>query len=78
MSLVNNNNNMEDDNHHNKTFRPTGNTPHPGLTRVNSIRFLLFEIKRVLVFNSRIFQLRDLFMLFFFIQNVHSDKKVFK
>ena len=25
---------------------------HTGLTRVSSIRFLLFEIKRVLVFNS--------------------------
>jgi len=29
-----------------------GDTKHTGLTRVSSIRFLLFEIKRVLVLNS--------------------------
>ena len=40
---------------------------HPGLTRVSSIRFLLFEIKR-----------EDLFMLYFFLQNVYADKKAFK
>ena len=27
---------------------------HPGLTRLRSIRFLLFEIKRVLVYNSTV------------------------
>ena len=52
-------------------------TTHPGLTRVSSIRFLLFEIKRVLVYNSTILKLTDLFILFFFIQNAYDDKIVF-
>ena len=39
--------------------------PHPELTRVRSIWFLLFEIKRVLVCNSRLFKLTDLFILYF-------------
>ena len=50
---------------------------HPGLTRVSSIRFLLFEIKRVFVYNSTIFYLTDLFILYFFLQNAYADKKVF-
>ena len=33
-------------------------TTQPGLTRVSSIWFLLFEIKRVLVYNSTIFTFR--------------------
>ena len=45
---------------------------------VSSIWFLLFEIKRVLVYNSTIFYLTDLFILYFFIQNAHADKKVSK
>ena len=45
---------------------------------MSSIRFLQFEIKRVLVYNSTIFYLTDLFILYLFIQNVHADKKVFK
>ena len=50
---------------------------HPGLTRVSSIRFLLFEIKRVLVYNSTTFYLTDLFNLYFFIQNAYGEKKAF-
>ena len=38
--------------------------PHTGLTRVSSIRFLLFEIKRVLVYNSTIIYFTDLFILY--------------
>ena len=49
---------------------------HNGLTRVSSIRFLQFENKRVLVYNSTIFYLTDLFILYIFIQNVYADKKV--
>ena len=51
-------------------------TPHHHeLTRERNIRFLLFEIKRVFVYNSRVFKLTDLFMLYSFIQNVYADKK---
>ena len=50
---------------------------HSGLIRVRSIWCLLFEIKRVLVYNSTIFKLTDLFILYFFIQNVYADEKVF-
>ena len=42
----------------------TGNV-HLGLTRVRSIRFFLFEIKRVLVYNSITFKLTDSFILYF-------------
>jgi len=42
--------------------------PHSGLTRVSSIRFLLFKIKRVLVFNSIIIYFTNLFILYIFIQ----------
>ena len=46
----------------------------PELTRVRSIWFLLFEIKRVLVNNSTIFKLTDLFIsCFCIIQNVYAD-----
>ena len=49
---------------------------HPGLlTRVSSIRFHLFEIKLVLVYNSTPFYLTDLYFLYFFIQNAYGDKK---
>ena len=48
---------------------------HPGLTRVSSILFLLFEIKRVLVYNSTIIYFTDLFILYFFIQNAYTNKK---
>ena len=51
---------------------------HPGLTRVSSIWFLLFEIKRVLVYTLTIFKLTDFFILYFFIQNIYAYKKVFK
>ena len=40
----------------------TFNKLHPELTRERSIRFLLFEIKRVFVYNSTIFKLTDLFI----------------
>ena len=49
--------------------------PHAGLTRVSSIRFLLFEIKRILVFNSIIIYFTDLFILYVFIQNAYAGKK---
>ena len=45
---------------------------------MRSIRFLLFEIKRVFVNNSTSIKLTDLFILHFFIQNVYADKKGFK
>ena len=45
---------------------------HHKLTRVRIIWFLLFEIKRVLVYDSTIFK------LCYFIQNVYTDKKVNK
>jgi len=51
---------------------------HPALTRVSSIRFLLFEIKRVLVYNSTILYLTHFFVLYFFLQNAYADKKVFE
>ena len=35
----------------------------PGLTRVRGIRFLLFEIVYILVYNSTIFKLMDFFVL---------------
>ena len=44
---------------------------------VRSIRFLLFEIKRVLVLYSIIIYFEDLFILYIFIQNVYANKKVF-
>ena len=50
------------------------NTEHPGLTRVSSIRFLLFEIKRVLVY-STILYFTDLFNLYIFIQHALLTKK---
>ena len=55
------------------TATSAGGQFYPGLTRVRSIRFLLFEIKRVLVYNSKILKLTDLFIL-----DVYADKKVFK
>ena len=48
---------------------------HPELMIERSIRFLLFEIKRVFVYNSSVFRLTDLFILYFFIQNVYASKK---
>ena len=56
---------------------PSGSVTHTGLTRVSSIRFLLFEIKRILVFNSIIIYFTDLFMFYIFIQNAYANKKVF-
>ena len=31
-----------------------------------------------MVYNSTLFKLRDLFILYFFIENVYADKKVFE
>ena len=43
---------------------------------INSLRnSILFEIKRVLVYNSTSFKLTDLFILYSFIQNVYANKK---
>ena len=50
---------------------------HTGLTRVSSIQFLLFEIKRVLVFNSIIFYFTDLFILYIFLKIYMPTKKHF-
>jgi len=50
----------------------------PWTNRVGSIRFLLFEIKRVLVYNLTAFYLTDLFILYFFIRNTYADKILFK
>jgi len=58
-------------------FRLKG-THHLELTRERSIRFLLFEIKSVFVYNSTVFKLTDFFILYFFIQNVYANKKVEK
>ena len=46
-------------------------TVHPGLT----IRFHLFEIKRVLVYNSTIFKFTDLFILYFLFKMYMPTKK---
>ena len=55
---------------------PANIWPHrPELTRERSIRFLLFEIKCVFVYNSTDFRLTDLFVLYFSIQNVYANKK---
>ena len=45
---------------------------------MRSIRFLLFEIKRVLFYDSTIFKLTNLFILYLFIKSVYADKKLFK
>ena len=37
-----------------------------------------FEIKRVFVYNSTSFKLTDLFIFYFFIQNVNADKNGYK
>ena len=51
---------------------------HPELTRVRSIRFLLFEMERVLVYNSTIFKLTDLFILYFLFKMYMPTKKYIK
>ena len=45
------------------------------ITRERSILFLLFEIRSVFVYNSTVFT--D-FLLYFLIQNVNANKKIFK
>ena len=47
---------------------------HTRLTRVSSIRFLLFEIKRFLVFNSITIYFTDL-LFYTFVFKVHLSKK---
>ena len=49
-----------------------------GLTRVKSIRFLLFEIKRVLFINSTIFKLTDFLYHTFPFKMYIPTKKLFK
>ena len=48
---------------------------HPGLTRVRGIRFLLFEIIRVLVYILTIFKLTDLFVIYFLLKVYMPAKK---
>ena len=50
-------------------------TVHTGLTRVSSIQFLLFEIKRGLVLYSIIIYFTDLFIFYIFIQSANANKK---
>ena len=45
---------------------------------MRSIWFLLFEIKRILVYNLTTFKLTGSFISYFFIQSAYADKKVFK
>ena len=51
---------------------------HPGLTRVSSIRFLLFEIKRVLFCNSTSFNLRICLFYAFSFKMYIPTKKYFR
>ena len=51
---------------------------HPGLTRVKCIRFLLFEIKRVLIYNLTIFKLTDLFIYILSLKMYMPSNKYFK
>jgi len=48
---------------------------HTGLTRVSSIRFLPFEIKHVLVFNSIIIYFTDLFIFYIFYSKCICQQK---
>ena len=48
---------------------------YPGLTKVNSIWFLLFEIKRVLVNNSTIQKLTDFFIPYTFSFQMYMSSK---
>ena len=47
----------------------------PGLTRVKGIRFLLFEIIRVLVYILTIFKVTDFFVLYFLFKPYMPAKK---
>jgi len=51
--------------------------PHPGLTRMRlgSIRFLLFEIKPILVYNSTTFKLVDSFIYTIYSKRICRHKK---
>ena len=60
-----------------KKFSNCFDASHPGLTRVRGIRFLLFEIIRVLVFNETFFKLTGLFVLYFSFKLNMPAKKVF-
>ena len=51
---------------------------HTELFTERSILLLLYEIKRVFVYISAIFKLTDLFILYFFIQNVYQQKVIYK
>ena len=53
-------------------------TIHPGLTTVRSIRFLLFEIKRVLVYSLTIFKLTGFLFLLFHSTCICRQKKCFR
>ena len=51
---------------------------HPELTRERSIRFLLFEIKHVLVYNSTIFKLTGLNILYFLFKMYTPTKNYYR
>ena len=61
-----------------KVFFFNSNIIHPKLTRVRSIWFLLLEIKRVLVYNSTIFKLTDLFILYFHSKRIYRQKSIYE
>ena len=48
---------------------------HPRLTKVRIIRFLLFKIIRVLVYNETIFKLTDLFVSYLSVKKYMPAKK---
>ena len=62
----------------NKYVKKSSPPPHPELTRERWIRFLLFEIKCILVYNSTLFNRRGLSALYFLFQSVYVNKKVYK
>ena len=57
------------------TLRDSLSLAHTGLTRVGSIRFLLIEIKHVLVYNSTIIYLTGLFVYTFSFEMNMPTKK---
>ena len=49
---------------------------HPKLTRVRSIRYFLFEMKRALVYDSTIFKLTDLFIYSFSLKRIYRQTNI--
>ena len=50
----------------------------PRTNQIEKHSVFLFEIKRVLVYNSTILKITDLYILYFFIQIVYANKKLFQ